>query len=68
MDDEPRNCQHRRADAVDCRIASEMISNRDSEIKARYALAVLRVAQVADRETAARLVQGLARDVPHPKQ
>ena len=41
-----------------------MISSRDSEIKARYALAVLRVAQAADRETAARLVQGLARDLP----
>ena len=45
-----------------------MISNRDSEIKARYALAVLRVAQAADRETAARLVQGLARDLPHPEE
>ena len=42
-----------------------MISNKDSEIKARYALAVLRVAQAADRETAARLVQGLARDFAH---
>src|SRR6476660_5978899 len=37
--------------------------NRDSEVKARYALAVLRVAESADRETAARLVQGLARDL-----
>ena len=45
-----------------------MISSRDSEIKARYALAVLRVAQAADRETAARLVQGLARDLPHPEE
>ena len=45
--------------------SAEMISNRDSEIKARYALAVLRVAQLADRETASRLVQGLARDLPH---
>jgi hypothetical protein len=42
------------------------MSNRDSEIKARYALAVLRVAQLADRETASRLVQGLARDFPQP--
>ena len=45
-----------------------MISSRDSEIKARYALAVLRVAQASDRETAARLVQGLARDLPHPEE
>ena len=45
-----------------------MKSNRDSEIKARYALAVLRVAQMADRETAARLVLGLARDLPHPDE
>jgi hypothetical protein len=43
-----------------------MNSKRDSEIKARYAMAVLRVAQTADRETAARLVQGLSRDLPHP--
>jgi hypothetical protein len=43
-----------------------MKSNRDSEIKARYALAVLGVAQVADRETAARLVRGLAKDFPIP--
>ena len=41
-----------------------MKSNRDSEIKARYALAVLRVAEMADRETASRLVQGLARISP----
>jgi hypothetical protein len=45
-----------------------MRSNRDSEIKARYALAVLRVAQAADRETAARLVLGLPRDLPHPEE
>jgi hypothetical protein len=45
-----------------------MKSNRDSEIKARYALAVLGVAQVADRETAARLVRGLAKDFPHPDE
>ena len=38
---------------------------RDSEIKARFALAVLRVAQGADRETAARLIHGLSRDLPH---
>jgi hypothetical protein len=45
-----------------------MRSNRDSEVKARYALAVLRVAEAADRETAARLVLGLARDLPHPDE
>ena len=45
-----------------------MKSNRDSEIKARYALAVLRVAQMADRETASRLVRGLAKDFPHPDE
>jgi hypothetical protein len=31
-------------------------------------LAVLRVAQAADRESAARLLQGLARDLPHPEE
>ena len=41
---------------------------RDSEIKARYAMAVLRVAEMADRETAARLVAGLSRDLPHPDE
>ena len=41
---------------------------RDSEIKARFALAVLRVAQSAEREAALRLVQGLARDLPHPDE
>ena len=49
------------------RIGSDMV-NRDSEIKARYALSVLRIAQSADRETAWRLVQGLARDFPHPDE
>ena len=42
--------------------------SRDSEIKARFALAVLRVAQGADRETAARLLHGLSRDLPHPDE
>ena len=41
---------------------------RDSEIKARYALAVLKAAQAADRETAARLILGLSRDPPHPNE
>jgi hypothetical protein len=45
-----------------------MRSNRDSEIKARFALAVLRIAGSTDRETAARLVLGLARDLPHPDE
>ena len=49
------------SDAFDQTGLPQMISNKDSEIKARYALAVLRVARAADRETAARLVQGLAR-------
>jgi hypothetical protein len=55
------------SDAFDQTGLPQMISNKDSEIKARYALAVLRVARAADRETAARLVQGLARDFPHPE-
>src|SRR6516164_6881407 len=38
----------------------------DSLIKARYASTILRIAQGADRETAARLVWGIARDLPHP--
>jgi hypothetical protein len=42
--------------------------NNDSKIKARYALAVLKIAQSADRETAARLISGLARDFPHPDE
>ena len=45
-----------------------MTSSRDSEIKARFAVTVLRVAQTADRPTAARLIQGLARDLPHPDE
>jgi hypothetical protein len=36
----------------------------DSLIKARYASTVLRVAQTADQQTAARLVSGLSRDFP----
>jgi hypothetical protein len=40
----------------------------DSLIKARYALTILRVAQGADRRTAARLIWGLARELPHPKE
>ena len=38
----------------------------DSLIKARYASTILRIAQGADRQTAARLVWGIARDLPHP--
>jgi len=37
---------------------------QEVEIKARYAMAVLRVAQTADRETASRLLLGLSRDLP----
>jgi hypothetical protein len=36
----------------------------DSLIKARYASTILRVARTSDRETAARLVSGIARDLP----
>jgi hypothetical protein len=54
----------------DCRSETEVEVSyefkRDSEIKARYALAVLKAAQAADRETAARLILGLSRDLPHP--
>jgi hypothetical protein len=43
----------------------------DSLIKARYASTILRVARTSDRETAARLVRGLAGDLPlqseHPE-
>lgn len=42
--------------------------NKDSETKARYALAVLKVAKSADQATAARLLEGLARDIPHPSE
>jgi hypothetical protein len=41
---------------------------KDSLIKARFAATVLRVAQSADRQTAARLVRGLARDAPLPNE
>jgi hypothetical protein len=46
----------------------QLTASKDSLIKARYALTVLRVAQTADRETAARLVRGVARDFPHPNE
>jgi hypothetical protein len=42
--------------------------SHDSLIKARYALAVLRVAQTDDQQTAARLVSGLSRDFPCPTE
>src|SRR4051812_26607280 len=42
--------------------------NRDSEVKARYALALLRVAQLADCQTAARLMQHLTIDGPQPNE
>ena len=37
---------------------------QDSLVKARYASTVLRVAQAADQQTAARLLSGLAREFP----
>ena len=40
----------------------------DSLIKARYASTVLRVAQTTDANTAARLVHGLACDLPHSNE
>jgi hypothetical protein len=42
--------------------------NRDSEVKARYALALLGVAQMADCEAAARLVEHLIKDGPRPDE
>ena len=42
--------------------------NRDSEVKARYALALIGVAQIADRQTAARLMQHLIIDSPRPNE
>ena len=42
--------------------------NRDSEVKARYALALLGVAQLANSQTAARLVQHLIMDGPRPDE
>jgi hypothetical protein len=43
-------------------------SNRDSEVKARYALALLRVAQISDSQTAGRLMAQLATDGPLPDE
>ena len=40
----------------------------DSLVKARYASTVLRVAQTTDTNTAARLVRGLTRDLPHSNE
>jgi hypothetical protein len=40
----------------------------DSLVKARYASTVLRVAQTTDTNTAARLIRGLMRDLPHPNE
>jgi hypothetical protein len=42
--------------------------DHDSLIKARYASTVLRIAQTADQQTAARLVSGLSRDFPSPTE
>jgi hypothetical protein len=40
------------------------MKDEDSLIKARYARTILRVARTLDRQTAARMVAGLVRDVP----
>jgi hypothetical protein len=48
--------------------SSQARITQDSPIKARYASTVLRVAQVSDRKTAARLVAGLAHDYPHQNE
>ena len=40
------------------------MTNRKSFVQARYALSILRVAKMCDRETAIRLVAGLATDFP----
>src|SRR4051812_17865359 len=46
--------------------ASRFTATNDSLMKARYALTVLRVAQGTEQQTAARLVRGLAHDLPDP--
>jgi hypothetical protein len=62
------NLQNSPTHSVRIENPSQLTEPKDSLIKARYALTVLRVAQTADRETAARLVHGLARDFPHPNE
>jgi hypothetical protein len=47
---------------------SRLPRTKDSMIKARYALTILRVAQTSEQQTAARLVRGLAYDSPHPNE
>lgn len=47
---------------------SHLTRTKDSLIKARYALTILRVAQTSEQQTAARLVRGLAHDSPHPNE
>jgi hypothetical protein len=56
--------------AQDARVenASQGMRPNDSLVKARYAWRVLRVAQTTDTNTAARLVGGLARDLPLPNE
>ena len=46
----------------------ESMRDGDSLTKARYALTILRVAQGADQQTAARLVWGLVRDLTHANE
>jgi len=40
------------------------MTDRDSLIKARYAMTLLKTARAADRPTATKLIDGLARDFP----
>jgi hypothetical protein len=42
------------------------MSDADSLVKARYAVAVLKTARSSDRATAAKLIEGLALDFPLP--
>jgi hypothetical protein len=46
------------------RIPPSATAANDSLIKSRYASTILRVARTSDRETAARLVRGISRDLP----
>jgi hypothetical protein len=40
------------------------MGNNDSLTKAKYAFTILKVAKTVDRDTAARLIEGLATDFP----
>jgi hypothetical protein len=56
------------SDAFDQAGLPQMISNKDREIKARYALAVLRVARAADRENSSTIGSGFSTGFPHPER